>query len=158
MIKMAETETNKFEGWTDKDRPQYNEFFETDLEDQKYLLDPKNEKIWADINKDLALGNLAEFEYGAIQNQEKTLRGLMGMKDSLGNEAIGTLFVPESILKLYKRMPAFTLAVSLSKGGFKQKLMRSLTKENILTSRDELNEPITYKKSWWPKKKTNTNI
>ncbi len=154
---MTETEPNKFEGWTDKDKPQVNEFFETDLEYQKYLLDPKNEKIWEDINKDLALGNLGDIEYIAIQNQEKTLRGLMGMKDSLGNKAIGSLFVPESILKLYKRMPAFTLAVSLSKQGFKQKLMRSMTKENILTSRDELQEPIAYKKSWWPKSKKKTD-
>ena len=149
---MAEEKKTNFDSWTDKEKENLNEFFETDLEYQKYLLDPKNEKIWADINKDLALGNLEEFEYGAILNQEKTLRGLMGMKDVLGNETIGNLFVPDSILKLYRRMPAFTLAVSLSKQGFKQKLMRSVSKENILTSRDE-SQPIEYRRSWFPKKK-----
>ena len=148
---MPEEKKTNFEGWTDKDKASMNEFFETDLEYQKYLLDPKNERIWADINKDLALGNLEEFEYGAILNQEKTLRGLMGMKDSLGNDVIGSLFVPHSLLQLYRRMPAFTLAVSLSKGGFKQKLMRSVSKENILTSREDA--PIEYKKNWFPKRK-----
>ncbi len=145
-----------FDNWSDKDKTNPNEFFETDLEYQKYLLDPKNERIWKDINKDLALGNLAEFEYGAIQNQEKTLRGLMGMKDSLGNKDIGTLFVPDEMLKLYQRMPAFTLAVSLSKGGFKQKLMRSVSKENILTSREDA--PIEYKRNWFPTKKKKEGI
>ncbi|HEC66678.1 MAG TPA: hypothetical protein ENI23_15485 [bacterium] len=144
-------EKSKWDGWTDKSKAAVNEFFETDLEYQKYLLDPKNERIWKDINKDLALGNLENFEYGAILNQEKTLRGLMGMKDSLGNETIGTLFVPDSLVKLYQRMPAFTLALSLSKAGFKQKLMRSISRENILRTPEE--EPITYKKAWWPKKK-----
>jgi|TARA_R100001530_G_scaffold3_3_gene17 hypothetical protein len=147
---MAEDQ-NQWAGWSDKERAGHNEYFETDLEYQKYLLDPKNERIWEDINKDLALGNLADFEYGAILNQEKTLRGLMGMKDSLGNKTIGNLFVPKSLLLLYQRMPAFTLAVSLSKGGFKQKLMRSLTKESILTARDDA--PIEYKKTWSPFKK-----
>ena len=72
----------------------------------------------------------------------------MGMKDILGNDTIGNLFVPESILKLYRRMPAFTLAVSLSKQGFKQKLMRSSSKENILTSREE-GQPIEYRRTSW---------
>ena len=148
---MAEEEKNKFTGWTDKEKANLNEFFETDLEYQKYILDPKNERIWEDINKDLAMGNLELFEYGAILNQEKTLRGLMGMKDIIGNDTIGNLFVPPSLLKLYKRMPAYTLALSLSKSGFKQKLMRSISRENILTARDE--NPIEYKKSWMPHKK-----
>ena len=150
---MEENKKDKWDDWTDKNKSAVNEFFETDLEYQKYLLDPKNERIWKDINKDLALGNLETFEYGAILNQEKTLRGLRGMKDSLGNEVIGTLFVPDSLVKLYQRMPAFTLALSLSKMGFKQKLMRSISRENILTSRGD-DSPIEYKKSWWPKKKT----
>ncbi|KKN02319.1 hypothetical protein LCGC14_1118740 [marine sediment metagenome] len=149
---MPEEKKNQWVGWTDKEKANVNEFFETDLEYQKYLLDPKNERIWQDINKDLALGNLEEFEYGAILNQEKTLRGLMGMKDNLGNETIGNLFVPEELLQLFRRMPAFTLALSLSKSGFKQKLMRSATRESILTARDESN-PIEYKKTWFPKRK-----
>ena len=151
---MEEENKNKFAGWTDKDKATTNEFFETDLEYQKYLLDPKNERIWQDINKDLALGNLEEFEYGAILNQEKTLRGLMGMKDNLGNKTIGELFVPTGILKLYQRMPAYTLALSLSKTGFKQKLMRSISKENILTAREE--PPIEYKKNWGFSRKKKT--
>lgn len=124
------------------------EFFETDLEYEKYLLDPKNEKNWDDINKDLALGNLEDWEHQAILNQEKTLRGLLGMKDSIGNQTIGELFVPEGLLKLYRRMPAFTLAVSLSKDGFKQKLMRSFEKKQSLTAREE--SPFDYKRGWSP--------
>lgn len=123
------------------------EFFETNLEYEKYLVDPKNERNWADINKDLSLGYLEDFEHQAILNQEKTLRGLMGMKDNFGNDIIGELFVPETILSIYRRMPAFTLALSLSKQGFKQKLMRSMTKESILTARDET--PIEYNKGGW---------
>ena len=144
---------NKWDSWTDKQpaNKKAEEFFETSLEYEKYLLDPKNESIWADINKDLSLGNLADWEHQAILNQEKTLRGLLGMKDCLGNDIIGDLFVPKNLLKLYRRMPAFTLALSLSKQGFKQNLMRSFTKEQILTAREE--NPIEYRKGWFPKKK-----
>lgn len=146
-----ETNQNKFKGWTDtQENRNLMEFFETPLEYEKYILDPKNERLWEDINKDLALGNLGDFEHQAILNQEKTLRGLMGMKDSFGNKIIGDLFVPESLLKLFRRMPAFTLALSLSKEGFKQKLMRSYTKENILTAKED--NPIEYQR-WSPFKK-----
>ena len=141
------TEDKNFNSWTDRDDVKVQEYFESNLEYEKYLLDPKNEKEWFDINKDLALGNLEDVEYQAVLNQEKTLRGLMGMKDSLGNDIIGDMFVPAGLLKLYRRMPAFTLALSLSKQGFKQKLMRSMTKENILTSKG-IEPEIQYSKGW----------
>jgi|TARA_R100000789_G_C3017939_1_gene152844 hypothetical protein len=150
-------EENQFKDWVDRSEAKAtHEFFETNLEYEKYLLDPKSEKVWADLNKDLALGNLDSLEHQAILNQEKTLRGLMGMKEALGHEIIGDLFVPEGLLKLYKRMPAFTLAVSLSKSGFKQKLMRSMTKEQILSTKT--NDEIEYKKGWWPKKKKKEGV
>jgi len=148
---MSEEKVN-WGDWIDKGgNKNAQDFFETPLEYEKYILDPKNERDWMDINKDLALGNLDDWEHMAILNQEKTLRGLMGMKDSFGNTTIGDLFVPESLLKLYRRMPAFTLAVSLSKAGFKQKLMRSMSKENILTTKEEA--PIEYRRGWFPKKR-----
>lgn len=151
---MTEKEKD-WDGWTDKGSTQKadQEFFETPLEYEKYLLDPKNEKVWKDINKDLSLGNLGDMEYQAVLNQEKTLRGLLGMKDSLDSDVIGQLFVPDNLLKLYRRMPAFTLALSLSKQGFKQNLMRSFTKEQILTAREETSNP-EYKRGWFPKKKS----
>lgn len=149
---MPEKEKENWEEWTDRSEKKFvQEFFETNLEYEKYLLDPKGEQIWKDLNKDLSLGNLEDWEYQAVLNQEKALRGLMGMKEQVGNNAIGDLFVPEGLLLLYRRMPAFTLALSLSKGGFKQKLMRSMTKEQIFSAKSE--PGIEYKKSWWPKKK-----
>ncbi len=145
-------EKNDFRGWTDREDARFvQDFFETNLEYEKYLLDPKSEQTWKDLNKDLALGNLEDWEHMAILNQEKTLRGLVGMKESLGHSVIGDLFVPESLLKLYRRMPAFVLALSLSKQGFKQKLMRSMTKENILSAKTE--PDIEYRKGWFPKRK-----
>lgn len=143
---------DEFLNWEEKvENKNTREFFETNLEYEKYLLDPKGEHIWPDITKDLELGNLEDWEHQAILNQEKTLRGLMGMKEALGDKLIGELFVPDGLLKLYQRMPAFTLAISLSKGGFKQKLMRSITKESILSAKTE--PDIEYKKSWFPKKR-----
>lgn len=149
---MGEEKKTDFSAWMDKGDAKFTQdFFETNLEYEKYLLDPKSEQTWHDLNKDLQLGNLEDWEYQAILNQEKTLRGLMGMQQALGNEVIGELFVPESLLQLYRRMPAFILALSLSKSGFKQKLMRSMTKEQILSAKTE--PDIEYKRGWFPKRK-----
>lgn len=156
---MAKAEAERFRSWTEDETKIASEFFETPLEFEKYLVDPKNEKNWLDINKDLSLGNLEQWEHGAILNQEKTLRGLMGMKDSLGNKTIGELFVPNDLLKLYKRMPAFTLAISLSKNGFKQKLMRSYSRENILKTPRDPDEEVAYKSPWsWKRKNKNKEV
>lgn len=143
----------KYEDWEDRaDTKKALEFFESNLDYEKYLVDPKSERVWEDINKDLSLGNIADWEHQAILNQEKTLRGLMGMKEELANKTIAELFVPVGLLKLYQRMPAFTLALSLSKGGFKQNLMRSFTKQQILEAKTG-SADIEYNRSWMPKRK-----
>lgn len=145
---------DKFKDWEeDKEDKQAMEFLENNLDYEKYLLDPKAEASWLDVNKDLELGNIEDWEHQAILNQEKTLRGLMGIKQSIGNDKIAELFVPEDLLKLYRRMPAFTLALSLSKFGFLQKLKRSFEKKQTLEAKG-MGEEIQYKNDWgWRKKK-----
>ncbi len=65
---------DEFLNWEEKvENKNTREFFETNLEYEKYLLDPKGEHIWLDITKDLELGNLEDWEHQTILNQEKTL-------------------------------------------------------------------------------------
>ena len=107
-------------------------------------------KFWDDINKDLSSGNIEDWEQQAILNQEKTFRGLLGMRISIGNEKIAKLFVPDELLLLYKRMPAHTLTLSLSKGGFLQRIRRTMRKESDISARGVTGEQqgLSYKGGW----------
>lgn len=146
--------TEKFENWSDKEDKKDNDYLDTSIELEKWFYDPESKKIWSDITKDLSFGNIEQWEHQAILNQEKTYRGLLGMKMAIGNEKISKLFIPDELLRLYQRMPFFTLTLSLSKSGFLQKIRRLIRKEQEIRASGITEEGINYKRGWlWNKKK-----
>jgi len=128
----------------------YIQQFANSLEADKYWDDFKAEKVWEDLNVDLSKGYIDGVEQQAILNVEKAYTGLLGIKQTIGNDTISSLFVPETILKIYRRQPAFIIALSLSKEGFKQRIKRSFEKRQVVSAQTE---DINYQQKWFPRNK-----
>ena len=130
-----------------------NSFVASNLELEKYKLDPKAEKKFSDINKDSVLGNLNKAEMIELKFIESYYAGMQAIKNQLPFE-VSEFFVPDSVKEPALRRKGSTLALSNSKDGFRLKIIASKFLHKSTSESKETDE--SKKGNWLTKGKDKT--